>query len=59
MWQAKHASAVPKKIGVGVDRQPCSAVRAISSPGVHSPCYESSFDSNLIIVMTLCALQRT
>ena len=38
MWQTNHTSAVPKSLGVGVDFLPCSAVKAISSPGVPSPC---------------------
>ena len=37
IWQTKYAMAVPKVLGVGVDFRPCSAVKAISSPGVRSP----------------------
>ena len=37
MWQTKYALAVPKTWGVGVDFRPCG-LKAISSPGVRSPC---------------------
>ena len=37
MWQIKYASAVPKNLGLGLNFQPCSAVKAISSLGVRSP----------------------
>ena len=36
MWQTKYASAVHKNLGVRVNFRPCSAVKAISSPGVRS-----------------------
>ena len=39
MWQTKYASAVPKNLGVGVDFG--RAVKALSSPGVRSPCDNS------------------
>ena len=40
MCHTKYASAVPKNLGVGVDFWPCSAVKAISSPGVRSPWWK-------------------
>ena len=36
IWQPKYASVVFKNLGVGVDFRPCSAVKALSSPGVRS-----------------------
>ena len=37
--QTKYASAVPRNLGLGVNCQPCSAVKAISFLGVRGLCY--------------------
>ena len=45
MWQTKYASAVLINLGLGFDFRPVH-VKAISSPGVRSPCFKQFYCQN-------------